>query len=83
MPDEGFGVDLSNWEKLTPAQRSTLTRLFVRRAHAARNRNAGKVLLAALNGIGEWLRALVRQRPVLALRHAAGLPRPARRRKEF
>ena len=83
MPDERFGIDVSDWEALTPAQRSALTRLFVRRAHAARNRNAGKVLLAALNGAGEWLGALARQRPALLLRRAAGLPRSLQRRKEF
>ncbi len=82
MPDDRFGIDLSNWERLTPAQRNTLTQLFVRRARAVRNRNAGKLLLTAVNGAGEWLRALARQRPVLFLRHAAGLSRPAPRRKE-
>lgn len=84
MLDEGFGIDLSDWEALTPAQRSALTRLVVRRAHAARNRDAGKIVLAALSGAGEWLGALARQRSALLLRRAAaGLPWSVPRRKEF
>jgi len=83
MPDERFGIDLSNWKTLTPARQSALTRLFVQRACAARSREIGKALLAVLGEAGERLCARTRQRPALVPRRAVSRPRPAPRRKEF
>jgi hypothetical protein len=84
MPDERFGIDLSNWRTLAPARRGALTRLLIQRVGAARSRDIGKALLAALGEAGEWLCVLARQRrPVLFPRRAASWPRPARRRKEL
>ena len=83
MPDERFGIDLSNWRTLSPARRGVLTRLFVQRVSAARSRDIGKALLAALGEAGEWPCVLTRQRPVLFPRRAAGWPRAAPRRKEL
>src|SRR5262245_31211333 len=41
----------SNWQLLTPAQKGTWTRRFIRRAHRARARAIGSVLLG-------WIRYL-------------------------
>ena len=52
----GFSVVWpSNWQALTPAQKGTWTRRFIRRAHRARTRAIGKVLLG-------WTRYLRRRR---------------------
>jgi hypothetical protein len=83
MPDDRFGIELSNWKMLAPAQQSALTRLFVQRVRAAQSREVGEALLAALGEAGERLGALARQRLVLLPRRAAGWPWPAPRRKEF
>ena len=48
MTDGLYGIQFSDWEALTPAQRGALTREFVRQAHAARSRAIGKALL------GRW-----------------------------
>jgi uncharacterized protein YjiS (DUF1127 family) len=45
----------SNWQALTPAQKGTWTRRFIRRAHRARTRAIGRVLLG-------WARYLRRRR---------------------
>lgn len=42
----GFPVNWpSDWQALTPAQKGTWTRRFIRRAHRARTRAIGRVLL--------------------------------------
>jgi hypothetical protein len=81
MPNERFGIDLSNWKTLTPARQSALTRLFVQRACTARSREIGQALLAVLGEAGERLCALTR--PALVPHRAASRSRPAPRRKEF
>ena len=45
----------SNWQALTPAQKGTWTCRFIRRAHRARTRAIGRVLLG-------WARYLRRRR---------------------
>jgi len=81
MPNERFGIDLSNWKMLTPARQSALTRLFVQCAGAARSREIGQALLAVLGEAGERLCVLTWQRPALLPRRAASWPE--QRRKEF
>ena len=51
MTDGLYGIQFSDWEALTPAQRGALTREFVRQAHAARSRTIGKALLGAMAGL--------------------------------
>ena len=45
----------SDWQALTPVQKGTWTRRFIRRAHRARTRAIGRVLLG-------WARFLRRRR---------------------
>ena len=79
MSDSRFGIDLSDWKALTPAQQSALMRLFVRRAHAARSRAVGKALVAL---VGEAWGQLTR-RPSPLPRGAGYWPRPAPRGRDF
>jgi hypothetical protein len=51
VTDGRYGIQFSDWEALTPAQRGALTREFARRAHAARSRAIGKALLGAVAGL--------------------------------
>ena len=44
MPDGSSGIQFSDWQALTPAQRDALTRRIARQAHAARSRAIGKAL---------------------------------------
>jgi uncharacterized protein YjiS (DUF1127 family) len=53
----------SSWQTLTPAQKSTWTRRFIRRAHRARTRAIGRVLL----GWARYLRRRQRMRDLAAL----------------
>jgi hypothetical protein len=70
VPDDFYEIHFSDWEALTPAQQSALTRVLVRRAHAARSRVIGKALLGATGGLfGRLARALA----------SAGTPASARR----
>jgi uncharacterized protein YjiS (DUF1127 family) len=55
------------WQALTPAERNMLTRLFMRRAHAARARAVGAALRAA------WRRLLHRHRYQRDLRDLAAM----------
>jgi len=77
MADEPFGIDLSSWATLTPAQRSVLTRLFMRRAHVARNRAIGKSLLLMAGEASERLCALTWRRLFSLPRGARNRPRLA------
>jgi hypothetical protein len=59
MPDQDFGIDLSDWKTLTPAQQSALVLLLVRRAHTARNHAVGKALIGAMGALcGGWSQVL-------------------------
>ena len=53
----------SHWKALSPAQKGTLTRLLIRRAHAARSRAIGMVLL----GWTRFLRHCQRERDLATL----------------
>ncbi|MCP4614814.1 MAG: DUF1127 domain-containing protein [Bradyrhizobium sp.] len=53
----------SDWLALTPAQKGTLMRRFIRRAHRARTRAMGRVLL----GWARYLRHRQRMRDLAAL----------------
>ncbi len=83
MSDDHFGIDPSNWKTLTPAQQSALTRLLVRRVHAARSRAIGKTLLALLGAARGRLCALTGLRPSPFPRGAGNWPRLAPRGKDF
>jgi hypothetical protein len=82
MSDSCFGIDLSDWKALTPAQQSAQTQLFVRRAHAARSRAIGKTLMALVGEGWRRLHALTR-RPSPLPRCAGSWPRLAPRGKDF
>ena len=59
VTDDLYGIYFPDWGALTPAQRSALTRVLVRRAHAARSRAIGKALLGAMAGLfGRLTRSL-------------------------
>jgi hypothetical protein len=69
MRDDGRAIPTSDWQSLTPAERSALTRVLIRQAREARARAIG----AALLRLPHRLRAL---RPRLfALRPRASLAR--------
>jgi hypothetical protein len=82
MSDSRFGIDLSDWKALTPAQQSALMWLFVRRAHAARSRAIGKTLVALAGEAWGQLHTLTR-RPSPLPRGAGNWPRLAPRGKDF
>jgi hypothetical protein len=60
MPDERFGVDLSNRKTRAPGRQGALMRRFVQRARVERSREIGKALLAVLGEAGERRCALTR-----------------------
>jgi hypothetical protein len=45
MRDDGWAIPTSDWQSLTPAERSALTRMLIRQAHEARARAIGAALL--------------------------------------
>jgi len=47
-----FAIRPSDWKTLTPAQKGRLTQQLVRRAHAARTRAIGRVLLGWARYVG-------------------------------
>jgi len=51
VSDDLCGIHFSDWRALTPAQRSALTVVLTRRAHAARSRAIGRALQGALAGL--------------------------------
>ena len=53
----------SDWQKLSPVQKSTWTRRFIRRAHRARTRAIGRMLL----GWARYLRHRQRMRDLATL----------------
>ena len=45
MRDDGWAIPTSDWQSLTPAERSALMRMLIRQAHEARARVIGAALL--------------------------------------
>ena len=45
MRDDGWAIPTSDRQSLTPAERSALTRILIRKAHEARARAIGAALL--------------------------------------
>jgi hypothetical protein len=83
MSNDDFGIDPTAWKALTPAQQGVQMRLFVRRAHAARNRAIGEALLWAVGSLCGRLPHVVSAAAVPALARRRRWPRLAPRGKDF